>query len=140
MQQAAQAYGQVARKALSPRDLEAQLLIKAAAKLQAARDDFDAKDNAAYEALTYNRKLWTVLSTSATSRDNPLPTEIKNNIASLGVFIMSQTMSAITDPDASKLTVLITINRELAAGLRARANVPAAADDAEMAKSVNSSI
>ena len=41
MQHAAQAYGKVAKQTASPRDLEADLLLKAAARLQAISDDWD---------------------------------------------------------------------------------------------------
>lgn len=121
MQQGAQVYGQVAKQAVSPRELEAQLLIKAAARLQSLREAWPGEENELYEALTFNRKLWTVLATSATQDENPLPQEIKNNIGSLGVFIMGQTLEAQTNPAPEKLNILITINREIAAGLRARA-------------------
>lgn len=121
MQQAAQVYGQVARKALAPRDLEAQLLIKAAAMLQSVRDAEELDRDALDEALTYNRRLWTILSTSATKRENPLPADIKNNIATLAVFILRETVQVQISRSTSQLTTLISINRDIAAGLRARA-------------------
>jgi flagellar protein FlaF len=43
---------------------------------------------------------------------------LRQNIANLGVFVMSQTFALMTDPKASQLVPLININRELAAGLR----------------------
>lgn len=126
----------MARKALAPRDLEAQLLIKAAAKLQSVREDWHDEDKGALdEALTYNRKLWTILSTSATRNENPLPQEIKNNIGSLGVFVLSHTLDLQLEPRPEKLTVLITINREIAAGLRAGAGAGAEAPAAASAGS-----
>ena len=41
--------------------------------------------------------------------------------ANLGLFVMKQTISTQSRPEARKLDVLIKINRELAAGLRASA-------------------
>ena len=120
MQQAAQIYGQVAKKTLAPRDLEAQLLIKAANKLLTAKETWETPECNVEEALMYNRKLWVVLTTSATNDKNPLPQEIKNNIGSLGVFILKHTNDLLGKPYAGGLTVLININKELAAGLRAR--------------------
>ena len=69
-------------------------------------------------ALTYNRKLWTVFLTSALSSDNPLPLQIRQNVANLGMYIMSQTIAVTSDPKVEIVNSLVTINRELAAGLR----------------------
>jgi flagellar protein FlaF len=46
---------------------------------------------------------------------------VRQNIANLGVFVMTQTMSIMTEPKREKLGALININRELAAGLMTRA-------------------
>ncbi|WP_150525609.1 flagellar biosynthesis regulator FlaF [Roseibium sediminis] len=120
--QAAQAYQKTSQVAVSPRELEANLLMKAAARLQLVKDEWKQSSLAQRDdALTYNRKLWTILVTSATNGDNPLPQEIKNNIASLGVFVFKQTMEAMADEEGNKLNSLISINRAIAEGLRARA-------------------
>jgi flagellar protein FlaF len=118
MRTAADAYRSVAKKIASPRDLEADLLLKAAARLQAVSDSWERDKSGLNEALTYNRKLWTFFLDSITSPENQLPAEIRQNIASLGVFIMNQTMSVMSNPRREALASLININRELAAGLR----------------------
>ncbi|MEJ8474839.1 flagellar biosynthesis regulator FlaF [Roseibium algae] len=119
--QAAQAYQKTSQVAVSPRELEATLLMKAAARLQLIKDEWDTSSFAERDdALTYNRKLWTILVTSATSDQSPLPLEIKNNLASLGVFVFKHTMAIIVDPQPEKLTTLISINRNIAEGLRVR--------------------
>ena len=46
---------------------------------------------------------------------------MRQNVANLGVFVMNQTMSIMTEPKREKLGALININRELAAGLIGRA-------------------
>jgi flagellar protein FlaF len=120
MQHAAKAYGTVAKQTASPRELEAGLLLKAASRLQAVIDGWDRTKTDLDDALLYNRKLWTIFLDSAMSADNPLPTEIRQNIANLGVFVMSQTVSVIADPRPERLNSLININRELAAGLAGR--------------------
>lgn len=104
----------------TPRELEAHLLLKAATRIQILKDTWPGPDGELAKALTYNRKLWTILSTSATSADNPLPQEIKNNVASLGLFIMKRTMEIEVEPKPEKLSILVTINRNLAAGLAGR--------------------
>ena len=66
MQNAAQAYGMVARQIADPRALEADLLLKAAARLQAIHDGWDTKRAELDGALLYNRKLWAIFLTSVT--------------------------------------------------------------------------
>ena len=118
MQQAASAYSKVAQATQSPRELEAAILMKAATKLQAIRDDWDGKRPELFDALTYNRKLWTILVTSVTEADNPLPTAVKQNVANLGIFIFNHTVALMAQPAPERLGILISINREVAAGLR----------------------
>jgi flagellar biosynthesis activator protein FlaF len=120
MHHAAQAYGKVARLTSSPRDLEADLLLKAAARLQAISDNWDTQAREASDALLYNRKLWSIFLVSVTQQDNPLPAQIRQNVANLGIFVMNQTISAMAAPQREKLRALISINRELAAGLMGR--------------------
>ena len=120
MQSAANAYRSVAKEIASPRDLEANLLLKAAAQLQAISDRWERDNSGLDEALTYNRKLWTIFLESVTSADSELPTEIRENVASLGVFIMKHTFAVMAKPRRESLASLININRSLAAGLRGK--------------------
>ncbi|WP_421983801.1 flagellar biosynthesis regulator FlaF [Roseibium sp.] len=120
--QAAQAYQKTSQAAVSPRELEANLLMKAAARLQLIKDEWEESSLAEKDdALVYNRKLWSILVTSATSDESQLPQDIKNNIASLAVFVFKQTITVITTDDPQKINTLISINRAIAEGLRARA-------------------
>ena len=52
---------------------------------------------------------------------NPLPREVRQNVANLGLFVMNHTVSVLSDPRPEQLHSLIGINRELAAGLLGRA-------------------
>ncbi len=117
MQNAAMAYSQTAKTTRDPRELEASLLLKAASQMQNIKDNWETNEKNAEGVLLFNRKLWTIFVTSVTSDDNPLPLEIKNNIANLAGFIFSQTLSFQVRPTPEKLNSLITINREIAAGL-----------------------
>ncbi len=95
------------------------MLLKAAARLQAVKDDWGGDSPVTLdEALSYNRRLWTILATSVTSNDNPLPIEIKQNLGSLGAFILKHTLDVMTNPSPDRLTTLIQINRNIAQGLR----------------------
>jgi flagellar biosynthesis activator protein FlaF len=120
MQSAAKAYGAVARKVANPRDLEADLLLKAAAQLQSVYDDWDNSKKQLDPALQYNRKLWTILLAAVTKPENPLPPAIRQNVVNLGVFVMNQTMTITQEAKREQLLPLININRELASGLLGR--------------------
>ena len=126
MQQAANAYSKVAQATQSPRELEAALLMKAAIRLQAIRDDWAGRTADLEDALTYNRRLWTVLVTSATEASNPLPQPVKQNIANLGLFVFNHTITILENPAAERLGTLVNINREIAAGLRTTPQASAA--------------
>ncbi|NWG24096.1 MAG: flagellar biosynthesis regulator FlaF [Pseudorhodoplanes sp.] len=119
MQHAARAYGTVAQQTASPRELEVQLLLRAASRLQAVHDDWEGGLDQLDHALLFNRKLWTIFLSSVTRVDNPLPVEIRQNVANLGLFVMNQTLTIMGEPRRERLPTLININRELAAGLRA---------------------
>lgn len=118
MSYGANAYAQMSQQTLSGAELEASVLIKAAARFQDIRDHWNEKKFELDEALDYNRKLWTILSTAATASDNPLPAEIKSNIGSLAVFIFNHQLKISTDGAPEQVNPLIVINREIAAGLR----------------------
>ena len=118
-QHATQAYQTVAKRTGNPRDLEANLLSKSASNLQRIRENWTLADAELLGALKFNRKLWNVFLNSATRDENPLPTAIRQNIANLGLFVLNHTIKIEAKPEASRLDVLININREVAAGLRA---------------------
>ena len=115
------AYETVALQIASPRELEASLLRQAASRLQAAHDNAGGSSPQLDEALQFNRKLWTLLLTSVTSPDNPLPVAIRQNVANIGIFVINHTMAILGNPRAEQLGSLIHINREIAAGLTERA-------------------
>ncbi len=117
-QQAADAYRRVSQAALPPRELEATVLIRAATRLQAIRDDWETNRADLPGALQFNQKLWTILVTSVTDANNPVPAEIRQNIVDLGMFTFNRTLSLLAEPEAKGIGALVNINREIAAGLR----------------------
>jgi len=118
MHNAVTAYKNVAKQTANGRELEADLLLKAASRLQAIHDAWDRNKADLTEALLYNRKLWSIFLNDVTGPDHPLPAEIRQNVANLGIFVMKQTLSVTADPKPERLDSLININRQLAAGLR----------------------
>ncbi len=119
-QRGADAYARTQQTTSHPRELEASLLNRAAVRLQAIKDDWAGKRSELDAALTFNRRLWVVFVTSVSRAENPLPREIKQNIANLGLFVFNHTVGIQSDPNPAKLGALININRQIAEGLRAR--------------------
>ncbi len=118
---AAQAYGQATINSLTPREAEAAALMKSANQLQAAKDQWADDMGDVANALYFNRQLWILLTSAVADKDNPLPVEIRNNVGNMGTFVFKHTMDIESDPEATKLDDLISINRELAAGLQGNA-------------------
>ena len=126
MPSAAQTYKSVARQTSSPRELEASLLLQAAAWLQSVRDtwadDFSGAVKARLdEALLYNRKLWSVFLSEMADVNHPMPRELRQNVANIGLFVLNHTVTMMSNPRPEHLGSLININREIAAGLLGRA-------------------
>jgi flagellar biosynthesis activator protein FlaF len=117
-QSASKVYARVAHAVLDPRDLEASLLLKAAAKLQAVLEAWDQKPPSGLsDALLYNRQLWIVFIDAVMRDDNRLPVATRQNVLNLGMFVMAETFSLMTAPKHEHLANLIQINRAIAAGL-----------------------
>ena len=123
MAKPADTYSKNAQTTGNPRELEAQLLMRAAAKLQAIKNGSATDLIERLSALRFNRRLWLVFADSVASPESPLPREIRQNVANLAIFVAKHTMSIETasEPEPERLGVLININREIAAGLRANA-------------------
>lgn len=120
MSEAAKAYARVASTTASPREIEAQALLKAANKLQAAAGIGGTMDSMK-DALLFNRKLWSIFMSDALRDENPQPVEIRQQIANIGMFVLTQTAALQVDPQPEHFKSLIEINRNLAAGLSGRA-------------------
>jgi flagellar protein FlbT len=118
MRHAASAYAKATVETASPRALEANLLLQAAAKLQAVHDSWSDKPRGLDDALLYNRRLWTIFIDAVSNDSNKLPKETRDNIRRLGVYVMAETFSLMTKPKPEHLQAIIKINRGLAAGLR----------------------
>lgn len=121
MSDAAKAYARVATTTAAPREIEAQALLKAANQLQDAVNSADPLHERTKEALMFNRKLWSIFMTDAMRDENPQPLEIRQNIANIGLFVLTQTAALQLNPQLDQFKSLIEINRNLAAGLSGRA-------------------
>jgi flagellar protein FlaF len=121
MSSATATYARNSKTTASPREIEAQALLKAARQLQDVVENWRGPDSRLTSAILFNRKLWSIFMTDAISDDNPLAPDIRQNIANIGIFVMKQTVEIQTNPAPEKLKSLIDINCNIAAGLSGRA-------------------
>jgi flagellar protein FlaF len=117
---AVQAYARAANDIAGPRELEANLLLQAAAKLQAVQNSWKEKPGATKEAVLFNRRLWTVFLNSLIQEKDRLPAALRENLKTLGAFVMCETFSLVTKPQKRHFENLININCRIAAGLRSK--------------------
>lgn len=118
--QASSAYGDNAQKnAPDQRELEARVLLKSANKLQAIQKDWDNLDmDHLEETLRYNRSIWVMFyDTALENPENNRPNDLRSNIINLANFIFKREMQIMNKPEKQKLDILISINRDIAAGL-----------------------
>jgi len=113
-----EAYAKVAWTGNNQRELEAAALMKAATRLKLVQERWDEDRSDLDQALAYNRKLWTILSTAATDPESLLPPDLQRNMALIAMFIFNRSLDMIVEPKKEHLDSLIEINRNIAAGLR----------------------
>ena len=120
MSSAAATYARNSKTTASPREIEAQALLKAARQLQEVQTNWKGPDRNLHNALMFNRRLWSIFLTEAEANENPNSREVRQNIANIGIFVLKQTIEMQMDPHPSKLKSLIDINCNIAAGLAGR--------------------
>ena len=120
------AYVNTAKMSMSDREVEAWALTKAALLLQSCGQNWDApdRDQKLSEALEFNQKLWSIFQASLIQPDHPMAMPLRQDILSLGAFIDKRIFELMAFPEAARLTAIIEINQNLAAGLRAGASRP----------------
>jgi flagellar biosynthesis activator protein FlaF len=112
-------YDTIRQEASSGRVLEASVLGRAAQKLKDCQDRWNSEDRESQfqEALRFNQMIWTIFQGELTRKDNPLPKEIKEQILTLSTFVDKTIFETMAYPAPEKLSVLININQNIAAGL-----------------------
>ncbi len=117
---ASNAYGTTAATT-DQRSLEGKILLKSAMQLEQLATRLRNGETASLEeigdVLEYNQKLWTLFVSETMNEEHPLEQNIKNNIASLGIFVFNRTKDILIDTKPDKFSALIDINRNIAAGL-----------------------
>jgi flagellar protein FlaF len=119
----AEAYNKSQCAALTDRELEAAVLMKGAALLRHAQTQWTSlqRDRLLDEALRFNQRIWTFFQVSLSDKENRLPVEIKSQVLTLSAYVDRRIFEIMAFPEADKLSVLIAINTNLAAGLKGSA-------------------
>jgi flagellar biosynthesis activator protein FlaF len=102
------------------RELEAAVLTRAARELKLCQDRWNAPDRTQRldDALRLNQRVWAVFQAELTEVDHPLPKSLRQDILSLAAFVDRRILEVLAHPAAEKLSVIININLNLAAGLQ----------------------
>jgi flagellar protein FlaF len=113
-------YRNMQKATLSGRELEAEILTKAAQKLKYCQDHWDAANHEEMldEALKYNQKIWTLFQSELAKTENPLPKKLKEDLLSLSAFVDKKIFDTMSFPAPEKLNAIINININISAGLR----------------------
>lgn len=114
------AYQAVEKTTLSGRELEASVLMRAALLLADVQSHWDApdRDERLDHALRHNQRLWTLFQAELAAPDHPMPMELRQDLLTLSAFIDKHSFDVMAFPEPGKLDVLISINKNIAAGLR----------------------
>lgn len=120
---AAGAYGSnIQKNTPDQRELEAHVLLKSAKFLYDVQSNWDdTTPDILEETLKYNRQIWMMFyDTALENPEEDRPNDLRSNIINLANFIFKREIEIMSQPEKSKLDILISINRDIAAGLMAR--------------------
>ena len=118
--QSLKAYENVNKATMSGCEVEAAVLTKAARKLKACQDNWDApdRDEKLEEALNFNQRIWSIFQSELSRADHELPQKLRLDVLRLATFIDQRIFETLAYPSSEKLNIVIDINNNLAAGLR----------------------
>ena len=116
----------------SQREMEGRILLKANRMFQNLIENWDSRGKSDLDdALTYNRQVWVLFyDTAIENKDGGRPNDLRSNIVNLANFIFKREMEILAKPQKEKLDILISINREISAGLMTNNEATAAAKNA----------
>lgn len=110
-------YQRASHEVASPRETEAQAFTMVNRRLTEAGDDF-----ARIRALNRNHQLWSLLLKDIALSSNGLPEEVKQQIASLGLWAMRYSTLAIAR--SLPIAPLVAVNQNMIDGLSTRPSAP----------------
>ncbi|MBV5340867.1 MAG: flagellar biosynthesis regulator FlaF [Deltaproteobacteria bacterium] len=119
-QHSVNAYTAIQKENLSGRELEASVLSRAGLMLKNVKDNWGApdRDQKLIEAVKFNQKVWSFFQAELSDPENPLPKNLREDILNLSIFIDKRLFEVLAFPDPEKLSIVIDIDFNIAAGLR----------------------
>ena len=120
---AAQNYATQSGRQENARDTEAKALLRAAKKMQDLQSGWvNSNQQKIEETLKYNRQIWVTFYDNAINKNSALTSSdpVSTNVIKLASFVFKRSVEILAAPDADKFSMLININREIAAGLMSR--------------------
>ena len=97
-------YRNMQKATLSGRELEAEVLSKAAFKLNFCQNNWNDpnREELLEEALKYNQKIWTLFQAELAKPDNPLPKKLREDLLSLSAFVDKRIFELMSLPYVGK--------------------------------------
>lgn len=119
-QQSVNAYTAIQKDSLNGRELEASVLSRAGLMLKSVKDNWGApdRDQKLLEAVKFNQKVWSFFQAELSDPENPLPKNLREDILNLSIFIDKRLFEVMAFPEPEKLSIVIDIDFNIAAGLR----------------------
>lgn len=93
-------------------EIEADALLRSALRLEKAQDP-----EALIRAVGTNARLWTAILSDIGDNPGRLPRELEDNLIKLGYYVLANIGRAMAG-EAAVIATLVSVNRNLAAGLR----------------------
>lgn len=114
------AYTNMQKEVLSGRELEASVLSRAGIMLKQVQENWDAIDRneKLLEAVKFNQKVWSFFQAELSDPENPLPKNLREDILNLSIFVDKRLFEVLAFPEKEKLSIVIDIDFNIAAGLR----------------------
>jgi flagellar protein FlaF len=114
------AYENVSKMTMPGREIEAAVLTKAARKLKDCQENWNTGgwEVKLEGALKFNQRIWSIFQGELVRDDNPMPKNLRLDILRLSYFIDRRILETMAYPSPEKLNIIISINNNLAAGLR----------------------
>ena len=106
----------LALETASPQETLAWGLTTTARKVSQVRVESSSRD-LVLEAVRLNWRLWTIIQAEQSDPECPSPREIREGLLNLSNFVDKRSLEILANPDQEKIDTLISINRNIAAGL-----------------------
>lgn len=116
---AAATYKEPSLRGGSPRETEGRALLEAARRLSLAQSAPADRDGL-LDIVRLNWRLWTIFQSEISAPACELPADLRQNMLTLCNYVDKRTVEILADPRAELLSILVNINRNIAAGLLTR--------------------